>query len=117
LRAIGESFAQGRDDAGQGPVSGVITIPLERPNEPPAWRRMFTGFDRERATYERLKPELLKTAEGKFVVIVGDVSSGPFGSHEDAERAGYAQFGLGPLYIKQVLAEEPVAEVTRLVAP
>jgi hypothetical protein len=30
---------------------------------------------------------------------------------------GYERFGLGPLYIKQVLAEEPVAEVTRFIAP
>ena len=40
-------------------------------------------------------------------------SSGPLDSHGQAERAGYARFGLGPLFIKQMLAEESVAEVTR----
>ena len=80
-------------------------------------RRPFTGFDLERVTYARLKPELLRSAEGKFVAIVGDEVVGPVESHADAERAGYERFGLGPLYIKQVLAEEPVAEVTRFIAP
>jgi hypothetical protein len=48
------------------------------------------------------------------VVIVGDEVVGPLDSHVDAERAGYARFGLGPLYVKQVVAEEPGVEVTRL---
>jgi hypothetical protein len=80
-------------------------------------RRPYLGFDREGATWERLKPELLRTAEGKFVVIVGDEVFGPLETDEDAERAGYARFGLGPLYIRQVLADEPVATVTRGVVP
>jgi hypothetical protein len=80
-------------------------------------RRPFTGFDLERATYAGLEPELLAQAEGKFVAIVGDAVVGPLDSHQEAERAGYAAFGLGPLYIKQILAVEPVVEVTRLVAP
>jgi hypothetical protein len=70
-------------------------------------RRPFVGFDREQATYERRKPELLKTAEGQWVVIVGDELVGPLESDEAAQRAGFRRFGLGPLYIKQVLAEEP----------
>ena len=69
------------------------------------------------AIYERHKPELLKMAEGKFVVIVGDELVGPLETDEEAERAGYARFGLGPLYIKQVLAEEPPALITRDVVP
>jgi hypothetical protein len=80
-------------------------------------RRPFSGFDLERATYAGLKPELLAQAEGKYVAIVGDKVIGPLDSHQEAEQAGYAAFGLGPLYIKQILAVEPVAEVTRLVAP
>ena len=47
------------------------------------------GFDRERATYERHKPDLLKTAEGQWVVIVGDELIGPLESGEEAELAGY----------------------------
>jgi hypothetical protein len=80
-------------------------------------RRPFTGFDIERATYAGLKPELLAQAEGKYVAIVGDAVVGPLDSHQEAEHAGYATFGLGPLYIQQILAVEPVAEVTRLAVP
>jgi hypothetical protein len=76
-------------------------------------RRLFTGFDLERATYAGLQPELLAQAEGKYVAIVGDEVVGPLDSHQDAEQAGYAAFGLGPLYIKQILAVEPVVEVMR----
>jgi len=67
--------------------------------------RPFTGFDRERATYERLKPGLLARAEGKFVAIVGDEWVGPLETDQDVERAGHAKFGPRPLYIRQVLSE------------
>ena len=70
-------------------------------------RRPFVGFDREQATYERLKPALLEAAEGRWVVIVGDEIVGPVDDIDEAIRAGYKRFGLGPLYIKQVLAHEP----------
>jgi hypothetical protein len=76
-------------------------------------RRPFTGFDRERDAYERLKPELLARAEGKYVVFVGDLFEGPLETFEDALRAGYGRFGLGPLYVKQVLNEQPIVEVSR----
>ena len=76
-------------------------------NPTPKPRRPFVGFDRERATYERQKPDLLKTAEGQWVVIVGDELIGPMESDEEAVRAGFKRFGLGPLYLKQVLAQEP----------
>jgi hypothetical protein len=76
-------------------------------NPTPQSRRPFVGFDRERATYERHKADLLKKAEGQWVVIVGDEMVGPIKSGQEAERAGYKRFGLGPLYIKQILAQEP----------
>ncbi len=56
---------------------------------------------------EQLKPDLLKAAEGQWVVIVGDELIGPMENDEEAQRAGHQRFGLGPLYIKQVLAREP----------
>jgi len=92
------------------PRPAVDTLSPQTPSQ----RRPFAGFARERATYDRLKPDLLVGDEGKYVVIVGDEVVGPLGSHEEAERAGYKRFGLGPLYVKQVVAEEPVVEVTRL---
>jgi hypothetical protein len=107
------------DDPGQPP-------PIERaqggamPSQtstPARTRRPFAGYDRERAAYDGMKADLLSRAEGKYVVLVGDEMIGPFDRHEDAERAGFARFGLSPLFIKQVLAGEPVIEVTRFVAP
>ena len=91
-------------------MSTHLTIPLKI-------RRPFVGFDRETEAYERLKPGLLAHAEGHYVVFVGDEMIGPFESRSQAEEAGYARFGLGPLFIKQVLAEEPVIEVTRFLVP
>ena len=75
--------------------------------------RPFTGYDRERATYARLKPGLLAAAPGQFVVIVGDECEGPVATFGEAERAGYRRFGLGPLYIKEVLAKDRVYEISR----
>lgn len=80
-------------------------------------RRPFTGFEREAATYARLRAELLVTADRKFVAIVGDEMVGPEATYGDALREGYRRFGPGPLYVKQVLADEPVAEVSRGVTP
>ena len=69
--------------------------------------RPFLGFDREMATYERLKPALVEKDAGKWIVIVGDELIGPFDEIAHAERAGLKRFGDGPMLIKQVLAEEP----------
>jgi hypothetical protein len=51
----------------------------------------FPGFDRERVTAARLKPELLKSAEGQFVALVGAELVGPVESPADAEWAGYGR--------------------------
>jgi hypothetical protein len=80
-------------------------------------RRQFLGFDLEAATYARLKPELLCRFPGKFVVFVGDEVEGPVETFREALRAGYRRFGLGPLFVKQILTVEPVVEVTRGIVP
>ena len=41
------------------------------------------------------------------MVIAGDELIGPFETAEEAEQAGYAQLGPGPLYIKQILPDGP----------
>ncbi len=87
------------------------------PSVPTQVRRPFIGFDLETATYSRLKPELLSRFPGKFVVIVGDEVEGPVETFREALRAGYRRFGLGPLFVKQILNVEPVVEVTRDVVP
>jgi hypothetical protein len=79
---------------------------------PPA-ARPFRGFDVERATYARLKPGLVARAEGQFVAVVGKEYVGPVKTSDEAEAEGYKRFGIGPLYIKRVTAEESVAEISR----
>ena len=80
------------------------------PDETPAGERPFVGYDRERSAYARLRPELLSRAKGRYVVLVGDELEGPVDMFEEALRVGWHRFGLGPLYVKQVVAEEPGVE-------
>jgi hypothetical protein len=80
-------------------------------------RRPFTGFDRERQVFGERRRELLASSEGKYVVVVGDRMIGAFETEDEAERSGYDTFGLGPLYIKRVLAAEPIAELRPGVNP
>jgi uncharacterized protein (DUF433 family) len=98
------------------PTEGLaMTATNADPAVPP--RRPFTGFDVEQAAYARLKPELLRTAAGKYVVLVGEELVGPVDSFDEALRAGYARFGPGPLYVKQVLEAEPADQVAHDVSP
>ncbi len=83
-------------------------------NPPTCPRRPFAGFDDEPSTYERHKPELIARAEGKFVAIVRDEMVGPHETTQEAERAGYARFGAGPLYLKPLLREGPTASPVHL---
>jgi hypothetical protein len=106
-----EGFEQGRPRQSTG---GAMSFHAGVPTQA---RRPFVGFDVEVETYARLKPELLPRFEGKFVVIVGDEIEGPVDTFSDALRAGYRRFGLGPLFVKQILATEPVVEVTRDIVP
>ena len=106
----GRQFPRGRGQASPAPV-GRATPASSADVPPPA--RPFQGFDVERATYERLKAELLGRAEGRFVVVVGEEWAGPMRTADDAEATGYAHFGIGPLYIKRLTADEPVDEISR----
>jgi hypothetical protein len=101
------------DHPGQNTGGDMAT----HPGLPAQDRRPFTGFDLEVATYVRLKPDLISRFPGKFVVIVGNDIEGPVDTFREALRAGYHRFGLGPLFVKQVLTVEPVVEVTRDVVP
>jgi hypothetical protein len=87
------------------------------PEAPVEARRQFIGFDLEVATYARRKHELISRFPGKFVVIVGNEVEGPVDTFREALRAGYRRFGLGPLFVKQILTVEPVVEVTRDIVP
>ncbi len=84
----------------------------------PARRPQFRGLDPERETYARLKPELMKRAEGLYVVIQGEEVEGPVETYGDALRVGYRRFGVDrPFLVQQILAVEPAATVSRDIEP
>ena len=97
--------ATSRRNVVSSPTAKTGTFPVA-PRDP----RPHAGYETERAAYAQLKPGLLETAFGRFVVLVGDELAGPFDDFRAAYVAGRRRFGPGPLYIKQVLAEEPVFE-------
>lgn len=70
-------------------------------------------FAVEREHYKKWKPSLLMSFKDKYVVVKGEAIIGPYETAADAEKFGYKYFGYGPIYIKQVLEEEPVICNTR----
>jgi hypothetical protein len=75
------------------------------------------ALERELATFKNRLQELKAEHEGKFVLIHGDDVVEAFNSYEDAIKAGYARFGLGPFLVKQVHAIEQAQFISRLVDP
>lgn len=70
-------------------------------------------LEKELATYESHKKELVAANEGKFVLIHGDAIAGVWDTYNDALTAGYSQFGLEPFLIKQIQGIERVLFFTR----
>lgn len=70
----------------------------------------------ELGTFDRLRPYLLATAAGQYVLIHGDESAGTYPTDMAAVEAGYARFGHVPFLVKQILPVDPPAEfVTPLI--
>jgi len=76
--------------------------------------RPFLGYAAEVAAYARIKPTLLEEFPGRFVVFVGEDMLGPFDDFRAAYIAARRRFGPGPVFIKHVLAEEPISETVGL---
>ena len=74
------------------------------------------ALEKEMATYHAKLPEL-KEHEGKYVLIHDDQIVDFFAAYEDAIKAGYQQFQLGPFLVKQVSAIETVQHITRNILP
>lgn len=90
---------------------------LRREAPSPLWREMPTrlgAFEREKLAFERLKPQLLRSHRGQYVVIRKERAV-LFGTNktELAKRA-YEEFGYGPLYIGLV---EEAPEVIHVPTP
>lgn len=86
---------------------------LRPPQAPPSegLPRELETFEREKRAFQKLKPELLKTNRGQYVVI-RDGKAVLFGQNK-AELAAqaYYQFGYGPLYIGLIQEEPEVAYI------
>lgn len=100
-----------RQLAATSPSLGVAEVPtLPR-------RELSKGhiiFQREKRAFEQLKPELLKTRRGQYVVI-RDQKAVMFGNNKtELAKQAYEKFGYGILYIGLV-EEEP--EVIHLPTP
>lgn len=65
-------------------------------------------LEKELANYEKMKAELLKTYEGKFVVFHGDEFCGAFDTAENAYGEGVKRFGREAFLVKKVTAKEEV---------
>jgi len=66
---------------------------------------------REQAVYEANLSRWLPEHEGEYVLIKGDTIDGFYESRDEALTAGYSRFGIGPLFVKQVLTSEPVHHI------
>ena len=93
------------------PSLGLAEAPPLYPRKLP---RGLAVFQRDKQAFERLKPKLLKTHRGQYVVIREEkaVLFGP--NKTELAKQAYQQFGYGPLYIGLV-EEEP--EVVHLPTP
>jgi hypothetical protein len=77
-------------------------------------KKYLSTLERELATYQRLRPQLLLSNAGEFAVIDGDDLVGCRPDYESALRLGYERRGVGaPFLVKQVLDPEPVLYFTR----
>jgi hypothetical protein len=62
----------------------------------------------ELGVFTRMKPELLASYQGKFVLIHGEEFVGAFDTAENAYAAGVGRFGQEPFLVKKVTVQEEV---------
>jgi antitoxin (DNA-binding transcriptional repressor) of toxin-antitoxin stability system len=90
------------------PVAAVVPIAEYREFE--AWRKREAktraesdeAFERARAAFERLKPELLKTHRGKFVAVVNEQVVDVDTDRVKLVLRVYDRFGYRPIYVQLV---------------
>jgi hypothetical protein len=66
---------------------------------------------REQAVFDANLSSWLTDHEGEYVLIKGKTVDGFYKSVDDELMAGYSRFGIGPLFVKQVLATEPIYNI------
>ena len=77
----------------------------------PARRSRTVSLSREQAAYEAHLPRWLQEHGAAHVLIKGDEVVGFYQTRDEALEAGYAQFGIVPLFVKQVAASEPIHHI------
>jgi hypothetical protein len=65
-------------------------------------------LENELATYGKMRAELLKSHEGKFVLIHGEEFCGAYDTAENAYTEGVKRFGQEPFLVKKATAQEEV---------
>ena len=83
----------------------------EKAKSRPNRRSLATSLRREQAVYESNVSQWLADHEGEYVLIKGEAVDGFYESRDEALTAGYSRFGIGPLFVKHVLTNEPVHNI------
>jgi len=74
-------------------------------------RPRTTTLGREQGVYDANLPRWLQEHDGAHVLIKGREVVGFYRTFEEALDAGYARFGVVPLFVKKVAASEPVYNI------
>ncbi len=74
-------------------------------------RSRAPSLNREQSVYEANLSHWLTDHEGEYVLIKGEKVGGFYGSRDEALTVGYARFGIGPLFVKQISPSEPVHQI------
>jgi hypothetical protein len=91
------------------PAGGLEMAEKVRPR--PDQGSRAASLNREQAVYEANLSHWLSDHEGEYVLIKGEKVDGFYGSRDEALTVGYARFGIGPLFMKQVSPSEPVHQI------
>jgi len=95
------------------PLTGALTAARPESAAAQGRPRRPTGLELESATYRSRLPEFLRDHEDQFVLIRGAEVLGFWPTFDEALEVGYDRFGLVPLLVKKVRAEEPVYYFSR----
>jgi hypothetical protein len=89
---------------------------MSEKGEARAIRRPRTAsLRREQAVYQAHLRRWLRGHEGEHVLVKGDEVVGFFATRDEALAAGYARFGVVPLFVKQVAAAEPIHHIPNVI--
>jgi hypothetical protein len=83
----------------------------EKARTQPDRRPRTVSLNQEQAVYEANLPQWLHEHEGAHVLIKGNEVVGFYEARDEALAAGYARFGVAPLFVKQIAASEPIHHI------